>query len=157
MNDVGPVFFWLGYVFHSSFRNAFPCSVKALDVLSLFREREHLIGKLEKGFVFRKSEVDYEARKSRTGSDAECASRAQRMINLRSVVDVGKGTDRSGRAAGMAGVAGNALGAFDDDDSSLFRFPEFAVRQNGSFPLSCEHTAVEEVESISHRIHPPIC
>jgi len=136
--------------------NHLALAVQARDRLSLFRTGQHLMRQLDDGLpLASRREVDDEAGQTRADRHAFRAADAFLVVDPRRVVDVVEGDDRSRRAARSAGVARDALGAFDDDESVLFRLPERQGRLFRSRTAFHQDSAVEESLFVRHGLDLP--
>jgi hypothetical protein len=156
MDHIGFVFPGFRYGDYRAPVHFFALSVATGYGVSLGGEREHFVGKFHESLIgFSPGEVHHEAGEPRTFGYAESAAGAFAVVDPGGVVDVVEGEHRSGGAAGVARVAGNALGAFDEDEPILFAFPEFPGRSYRSGAFFREDAAVIEFFFVRHDFLPP--
>ena len=131
------------YGIYLSLGDLFACPVQALYLLSLRRLRLKFVRKLDDRFVRSVGKVHHKAGKSRAFRYAETAARAFLIVYRRDVVDVRERLDRSRRAAGRTGVAGDALRTFYYYISALFLLPRFLRGKDGPGPVLYKDSAAE--------------
>ena len=133
----------LRYGIYLSLGYLFTGPVKAFYLLALRRFRLKFVRKLDDRFVRSVGKVHHKAGKSRAFRYAETAARAFLIVYRRDVVDVRERLDRSRRAAGRTGVAGDALRTFYYYISALFLLPRLLRGKDGPGPVLYKDSAAE--------------